>query len=188
MTWDSASRPPMSSSPDDTLPGSSSSDDLHVSWDDYHQKIEQLALNIHHSQWTFDAIVCIARGGLRVGDILSRIHDKPLAILSVRSYGGEVGRDRLGVTLSQTLSTTVPRLGPNVLLVDDLADSGSTLQRSLQWLHQHHGQDVEIINTATLWCKSTSAVTPDYYIDQVDGDRWICQPFEQYERYRLPSQ
>ncbi|MGD1850461.1 MAG: phosphoribosyltransferase [Cyanophyceae cyanobacterium] len=186
MPLDPSPSQPMPTSPDASPADNKLPSDLQVSWDDYHRKIEQLALDIHRSKWTFDVIVCIARGGLRVGDILSRIYDKPLAILSVRSYGGDVGRDRLGVTLSQTLSTTVARLGPHVLLVDDLVDSGNTLQRSIQWLRNNHGQDVEMIKTATLWRKPTSAVTPDYCVEQVEGDRWICQPFEQYEQYPLP--
>ena len=62
---------------------------LDVSWDEYHQSIELLAQQIHQSQWKFDRIVCLARGGLRVGDILSRIFNQPLAILAASSYGGE---------------------------------------------------------------------------------------------------
>ncbi|MCC3468846.1 MAG: phosphoribosyltransferase, partial [Microcoleus sp. PH2017_06_SFM_O_A] len=53
--------------------------DLYVSWSEYHRKIEDLAVKINESQWKFDRIVCLARGGLRVGDTLSRIFDKPLA-------------------------------------------------------------------------------------------------------------
>ena len=34
----------------------------------------------------FDSILCLARGGLRVGDVISRIYDMPLAILAASSY------------------------------------------------------------------------------------------------------
>ena len=64
--------------------------DLYVSWDEYHAKIEGLAAQIYQSEWEFDQILCLARGGLRIGDILSRIFDKPLAILSTSSYGGKI--------------------------------------------------------------------------------------------------
>ncbi|MFO0054567.1 MAG: phosphoribosyltransferase, partial [Dolichospermum sp.] len=60
--------------------------DLYISWPDYHHKIEQLAVKIYQSSWEFNQIVCLARGGLRVGDILSRIYNQPLAILSTSSY------------------------------------------------------------------------------------------------------
>jgi len=48
---------------------------LWVSWDEYHRLIELLALAVHESGWKFDKILCLARGGLRVGDQLSRIYD-----------------------------------------------------------------------------------------------------------------
>ena len=54
---------------------------LWVGWDEYHRLIELLALQVHASGWKFDQILCLARGGLRVGDQLSRIYDVPLAIL-----------------------------------------------------------------------------------------------------------
>ena len=51
---------------------------LYVSYDEYHNMIEKLAIRIHQSGWEFDNILCLARGGMRPGDILSRIFDKPL--------------------------------------------------------------------------------------------------------------
>ena len=56
--------------------------DLWVSWDEYHHAIEALALMVHESGWRFDHVLCLARGGMRPGDIFSRIFDVPLAILS----------------------------------------------------------------------------------------------------------
>jgi hypoxanthine phosphoribosyltransferase len=59
---------------------------LYVSYDEYHNLIEKLAIKIHQSGWKFDTILCLARGGMRPGDILSRIFDVPLAIMSTSSY------------------------------------------------------------------------------------------------------
>jgi len=53
---------------------------LHVSWDEYNTLVERLALQVHQSGWRFNQIICIARGGMRVGDVLSRIYEQPLAI------------------------------------------------------------------------------------------------------------
>ncbi|MFN5807420.1 MAG: phosphoribosyltransferase, partial [Burkholderiales bacterium] len=44
---------------------------LHVTWEQYHRLIEQLASQVYASGWDFHAIVCLARGGMRVGDVLS---------------------------------------------------------------------------------------------------------------------
>ena len=64
---------------------------LYVSWDEYHLLTERLALKVHHSGWEFDQILCLARGGMRPGDVLSRVFDKPLAIMSTSSYRAEAG-------------------------------------------------------------------------------------------------
>ena len=57
---------------------------LHVSWEQYHVMVERLALRVYESGWQFNQVICIARGGLRVGDVVSRIYDLPLAILSTQ--------------------------------------------------------------------------------------------------------
>ena len=64
---------------------------LYVSYDEYHSLIEKLAIKVHQSGWQFDTILCLARGGMRPGDILSRIFDKPLAIMSTSSYRADAG-------------------------------------------------------------------------------------------------
>ena len=64
---------------------------LYVSYDEYNNLIEKLAIKVHQSGWEFDTILCLARGGMRPGDILSRVFDKPLAIMSTSSYRSEAG-------------------------------------------------------------------------------------------------
>jgi hypothetical protein len=156
--------------------------DLYVSWTEYHQKIEQLAARIHQSGWEFDQIVCIARGGLRVGDTLSRIFGLPLAILSTSSYRGSGKQSRSSLVFSRDLSMTTPGLGSQILLVDDLVDSGESLKRTLKWLDRYYGFYIDEIRTAVLWHKACSTIQPDYYVDYLDNNPWIHQPFEIYEQ------
>ena len=158
--------------------------DLFISWPDYHHSIEQLAVKIYQSQWQFNQIVCIARGGLRVGDILSRIYDLPLAILSASSYGGAGGQIRSEIKIANHLSMTTANLGSRVLLVDDLVDSGVSLQQSLQWLKSHYAQEIEDIRSAVLWYKACSIIAPDFYVEYLPENPWIHQPFEQYEKIK----
>ncbi len=159
--------------------------DLYVSWSEYHQKIEQLAAKVYESQWEFNQIVCLARGGLRVGDILSRIFDRPLAILSTSSYRGNGGTERSQIVFSQDLTMTTPHLGSHVLLVDDLVDSGVSLQKTLVWLDRKYGFYVEEVRSAVLWYKACSGIAPDYYVDYLPNNPWIHQPFEVYEKMTL---
>ena len=155
--------------------------DLHVSWDDYHSKVEQLAGIVYQSGWQFNQIVCLAKGGLRVGDTLARIYGVPLAVLATSSYGGKGGRDRSTLVFSENLTKTTLHLGSHVLLVDDLVDSGITLQKTLPWLDRKYGFYIEEVRTAVLWYKACSVIKPDYYVDYLDNNPWIHQPFEKYE-------
>ena len=159
--------------------------DLYISWDEYNKKIEQLAIKVYQDGWEFNQVVCIAKGGLRVGDIFSRLFDAPLAILSVESYSGESNeaKDQQGqFTFSRDLAKTTPNLGSRVLLVDDLADSGKTLIKSLKWLELYYGFYLEDkIRTAVLWHKASSSFKPDYCMDYLEDSPWIHMPFEKYE-------
>jgi hypoxanthine phosphoribosyltransferase len=159
--------------------------DLYVSWSEYHQNIERLAVKVYQSQWDFNQIVCLARGGLRVGDLLSRIYRQPLAILAASSYYGREGRSRGNLTFSENLTMTNKELGDRILLVDDLVDSGVTLQESVIWLKERYPGQIAEIRTAVIWYKASSIVVPDYYVDYLLDNPWIHQPFETYEKITL---
>jgi hypoxanthine phosphoribosyltransferase len=154
--------------------------DLHVSWDDYHADIERLAAKVHASGWAFNQVICLARGGLRVGDVLSRIFRQPLAILSTQSYSGEAGTVRGQITVAEHMTMTTPALGDRVLLVDDLVDSGITLgvvRDALSARYPH----IREVRTAVIWEKACSAFKPDYVARFLADDPWIHQPFEPYD-------
>ena len=158
--------------------------DIYVSWSDYHQKIEQLAAKIYLSNWHFNQIVCLAKGGLRLGDILSRIYKQPLAILAASSYVGTGKQERGELVLSHHLTMTTTELGSHILVVDDLVDSGVTLLQTIPWLQAHYSQ-IQEIRTAVLWYKACSTVAPDYYVDYLADNPWIHQPFEHYEQMNI---
>ena len=94
--------------------------DLWVSWDEYHALIDRLALTIHESGWEFEKIICLARGGMRVGDILSRIFDVPLGILATSSYREAAGTQQGKLDIAQFITITRGTLDGKVLLVDDM--------------------------------------------------------------------
>jgi uncharacterized protein len=158
--------------------------DLFVTWLEYHHKIESLAVKIYQSNWQFDHIVCLAKGGLRVGDILCRLYHKPLAVLSTASYGGESNQERGVIKFSEHLSTIAP-IGDRILLVDDLVDSGISLAESVNWLKTKYPDKITEIRTAVIWYKSTSIKTPDYYVEYLPHNPWIHQPFEAYEQVEI---
>ena len=157
--------------------------DLHVSWDQYNRLVERLAYNVFTSEYDFNQIICIARGGLRVGDVLSRIYEKPLAILSTHSYAAEGGTVRGELVIAEHMTMTSPRLGDRVLLVDDMVDSGHTLAAVYTTLPERWPV-IKACKTAVLWWKACSVFRPDYYVDYLADSPWIHQPFEVYDTLR----
>jgi hypoxanthine phosphoribosyltransferase len=153
---------------------------LHVSWDQYNTLVEKLALKVHESGYDFDQIICIARGGMRVGDVLSRIYERPLAILSTHSYAAEGGTVRGELVIAEHMTMTSPRLGSRVLLVDDMVDSGHTLAAVHQELPRRFPHIVDV-KTAVLWWKACSVFKPDYWVEYLADNPWIHQPFEVYD-------
>jgi hypoxanthine phosphoribosyltransferase len=153
---------------------------LHVSWDQYNTLVERLALAVFESRFRFDQVICIARGGLRVGDVLSRIFEQPLAILSTHSYAAEGGTLRGELVIAEHMTMTKPRLGERVLLVDDMVDSGHTLQAVHAELPRRFPHIIEL-KTAVLWWKGCSVFKPDYSVDYLPDNPWIHQPFEVYD-------
>ena len=158
--------------------------DLHISWEEYNKKTEQLASMVYKDGWDFNQVVCIAKGGMRVGDIMARIFDVPLAILSVESYRGDGNKkdERGSVIFSRDLAKTTPNIGSKVLLLDDLADSGITLKKSIDWLEHIYGFYLdEPIRTGVIYYKSVSNYKPNYYVEYLENSPWIHFPYEKYE-------
>ncbi|GAB4402335.1 MAG: phosphoribosyltransferase [Rhodoferax sp.] len=156
---------------------------LYVSYDEYHGLIEKLAIKIYQSGWEFDTILCLARGGLRPGDILSRVFDKPLAIMSTSSYRSEGGTVRGTLDIAHYITTPRGEIAGRVLLVDDLADSGVTLQTVIDQLRKNYPAILEL-RSAVLWTKAVSRFTADYCVEMLPTNPWIHQPFESYDRMR----
>jgi hypoxanthine phosphoribosyltransferase len=157
--------------------------DLYVSWDEYHRLIEKLALEVYESGWSFDAIVCLARGGLRIGDVFSRLFDKPLGVLFTSSYREEEGTRQSRLLIADHMSSAAPLPGPRWLLVDDLVDSGATLVEVVAQLRERFPQ-VTTLRSAVIWRKGASVAEPDWYIESLPTNPWIHQPFEEYDHMR----
>ena len=155
---------------------------LYVSYDEYHNLIEKLAIKVHQSGWQFDTILCLARGGMRPGDVLSRIFDKPLAIMSTSSYRADAGTVQGHLDIARFITTPKGEIAGKVLLVDDLADSGITLRAVVERLRGM--PSITELRSAVIWTKGVSTYTPDYYVESLPTSPWIHQPFEDYDALR----
>lgn len=164
------------------LPASTERDHW-VSWEQYHNLIERLALIVHESGWQFDKIICLARGGVRVGDVLSRIYDIPLGILATSSYREAAGTEQGQLDIAQFITITRGTLDGRVLMVDDMVDTGMTFMRVRDHLLGQFPAITEL-KTAVLWWKGHSEATPDYHVEKLPSNPWIHQPFEDYDSIR----
>ena len=136
---------------------------LYVSYDEYHQLIEKLALKIHLSGWRFDTILCLARGGMRPGDILSRIFGVPLAIMSTSSYRAAAGKVQGHLDIAHYITTPQGQIAGRVLLL------------------RSSYPPITEMRTAVLWSKGCSSFQPDYCVERLPTNPWIHQPFENYD-------
>jgi hypoxanthine phosphoribosyltransferase len=159
---------------------------LYVSYDEYHNLIEKLAIKIYQSGWEFDTILCLARGGMRPGDILSRVFDKPLAIMSTSSYRADSGTVQGNLDIARFITTPKGEIAGRVLLVDDLADTCHTLNAVIHQLRTNYKPITEL-RSAVIWTKGVSTFQPDYSVDYLATNPWIHQPFEGYDALR-PAQ
>lgn len=153
---------------------------LWVSWDDYHRHIEQLASIVYESGYSFDRVLCLARGGLRIGDVFSRVFKTPLHILSTSSYREAAGTLQGELSIAEHITSTDGPLAGRVLLIDDLVDSGVTLERVRAHLSERFPSVTEV-RSAVIWCKGCSLMRPDYYVEYLPDNPWIHQPFEVYD-------
>ena len=153
--------------------------DLYVSWQDYFDLCERLVLKVADSGWEFDSLLCLARGGMRPGDVFSRVMSKPLNVLSTSSYRALAGTQQGALNIASQITGTGELRG-KLLLVDDMVDSGVTIRKVVAHLKEAYPEVTEI-RVAVLWWKEHSGFRPDYHVRYLDDDPWIHQPFEEYD-------
>jgi hypoxanthine phosphoribosyltransferase len=119
-----------------------------------------------------DCIVGIGRGGLVPAVYLSdRLGVNKLYVIKVGFYKKD-RRNRRPVVHQK------PPLGSihgNVLVVDDVADTGETLMLVKKLLKRHAGE----IRIATLHYKPHSKLKPDFFVHTTK--RWIIYPYQKVE-------
>ena len=153
--------------------------DRYYSWDAYIDLNERLVAKVAESDWQFDSILCLSRGGMRPGDFFSRVYDMPLAILATSSYREAKGTVQSDLDIADCI-TGVSDLKGKVLLVDDMVDSGKTIREVIAHLKTRYPAITEI-RVAVLWYKAHSVLKPDWYVEYLADNPWIHQPFECYD-------
>ena len=163
-------------------------DKLIINFDQYTKIVEKLAIEIHNN-YKPTVLVGIMRGAAPILDILSRILKLPIAYIVIQSYSGKGMEDKQGQLM---FAREISSLAENkdfdkVLLVDDLSDTGLTLNKSIEWLKKYEPikNYINEVKTACLWKKKSSTFEPDFCPVKLDSDPWIVQPTEHYEEMSM---
>ncbi len=143
-------------------------------WDEVYDLLLKLAKKIVDDNYRPDSIVGIARGGWIVARILSDLLDvKEVANIRVEFYEDLLlTRDRPCITQDISVDVT----GKQILLCDDVADTGKSLKVAADYLRN---KGVSKIKISTLHLKPKSIVCPDYYVFKTGA--WIIYPWEIFE-------
>jgi hypoxanthine phosphoribosyltransferase len=143
-----------------------------VSWKKMYHMARLLAAKIKGQGFAPDIIVAIARGGYIPARILCDHLDINLLIsIQVTHYESGASKKK-NAHLIEPLKKDIH--GRKVLLVDDVNDTGQTLELALQHLKSFHPAEVRV---AVLHDKQVSTFCPDYYVAKVRKWRWIIYPW-----------
>ena len=153
---------------------------FHVSWDQMHRDSRALAWRLDGKGpgegGAWKAVVGITRGGLVPAMIVARELDiRVVDTISVKSYNNQ---DR-----SEAIVTKFPQAellgdGEGVLIVDDLVDSGKTLELVRSLYPKAH--------FATVYAKPAGRSQVDSYVTEVSQDTWIFFPWDMALQYVQP--
>jgi len=114
---------------------------LIIKFDEYLDTVEKLALTISQN-YKPTVLVGIMREAAPIIDILSRILKLPTAYIVIQSYSGSGIENKQGeLIFARDISSIASNTDyERVLLVDDLSDTGLTLNKSIEWLKQYEPQ------------------------------------------------
>ena len=145
---------------------------------DFLSGIKKIAKQVRDSGWYPEYIVAMARGGAVAGVYLSHELDVPVIIvnLSTRHHWAEdIKADVKSPLISKILKEKM-----QVLIIDDIVDSGKTIKTLLdKWKVKTYNDNQ--IKVASLIYNNTQSVKVSFYdklIDRDLDDSWYIFPWE----------
>ena len=152
-----------------------------LDWERYGKAARELAHIVADDGYQPDIILAIARGGLFVaGSLGYALSVKNLYVMNVEYYTGVDERLDVPVALPPYLDT-VDLKDSNVLIADDVADTGATLA----YVHEFCQGEVADVRSAVLYEKSPSIIKCEYVWKRTDD--WINFPWSSDEPILDPA-
>ena len=152
---------------------------FHVSWDQIHRDSRALAWRLDGQgpdAGAWRAVVAITRGGMAPAMIVSRELDiRMVDTISVKSYDHQSQSDAQIIKAPQS---HIMGDGTGILVIDDLVDTGKTLEVVRALYPKAH--------FATVYAKPSGRPMVDTYITEVSQDTWIFFPWDMALQYVEP--
>jgi xanthine phosphoribosyltransferase len=152
---------------------------FHVSWDQIHRDSRALAWRLDGrgpDNGTWKAVVAITRGGMAPAMIVARELDiRTVDTISVKSYDHQ---SQMDAVVLKSPDNEMMGDGTGVLIVDDLVDTGKTLEVVRALYPKAH--------FATVYAKPQGEPMVDTFITGVSQDTWIFFPWDMALQYVEP--
>jgi len=145
-----------------------------VTWHEIDMCVATVGRAIRAARFQPDCIVAILKGGMVPARLLSDFFGS-IEIYPIRVKAYAKTRKLASVRLE---SFRYPVGRKRVLLVDDIHDSGQTLQKAMQHLRRRRPQ---ALCAATLFNKHNAPHPPDFHARTVAPGTWVVFPWERNE-------
>ena len=147
-----------------------------ISWSEVQRLCLRLANLVRESDYHPDIVVAIGRGGFVPARLLCDYLDiMALTSIKIEHYlSGSTKQEQ--AIIRYPLCTNIEN--QRVLLVDDVNDSGDTLDVALQHLHSFKPSEVR---TAVMHHKTTTHRAVDYHARKIVKWRWLIYPWARVE-------
>ena len=151
---------------------------FHVSWDQLHRDARALAWRLQDEgpAQGWRAVIAITRGGMVPAMIVARELDiRVVDTISVRSYDHQIRRE---AQIVKAPDMQMVGTGRGVLIIDDLVDTGKTLEMVRAKIPEAH--------VATVYAKPMGRAQVNTYITEVSQETWIHFPWDMALQYVAP--
>ncbi|MCL9815500.1 phosphoribosyltransferase [Natronocalculus amylovorans] len=144
-----------------------------TNWEYIYGLCRDVSVQVKDDDFEPDVIVALARGGWFAGRcICDFLGLDDLTSLKMEHYVGTAQKSDEPQIRYPMPEGSVE--GKNVLIIDDIADTGGSIKRAQEYVEQRNAGDVR---TATLQLLQTSEFEPDFVGEQLEEWAWVVYPW-----------
>ncbi len=143
-----------------------------ISWEQLHRDSKALSWRLHDMNQVWKGIVAVTRGGLVPAAVIARelgIHH--IDTVCITSYNWQ---DQGKIKILKTVEGS----GKDLLIIDDLVDTGTTAKIVRKMLPEAY--------FATVYAKPAGKPLVDAYVTEVSQDTWILFPWDSESQFVEP--